>query len=202
MFDLTVCFAHAIVDYLLRKCTFELKCRLHSTTKAAACFHAFASEQIKLNSGCIVTLQPGNPGAQCLSRRSIALHVIHLKGQYMNINKCVDKAYEGKGFTELAGAPIDALQGVSAKNAAMLKAAFNVATVREFANLKFVKWAGAIVNLADEVETEEDKAKETLLDDALEMSFPSSDPISVSSGITRIEVAPEMVSAQTDHQNS
>lgn len=45
-------------------------------------------------------------------------------------------------------------------------------------------------------------AKESLLDDALEMSFPSSDPISVDSGITRIEVAPEMVDAGTDHQNS
>src|ERR1035437_9558575 len=53
-----------------------------------------------------------------------------------------------------------------------------------------------------EVETEKDKAKETLLDDAIEMTFPSSDPISVASGITRIEVAPEMVAARTDHQNS
>lgn len=47
-----------------------------------------------------------------------------------------------------------------------------------------------------------ENAKETLLDDALEMSFPSSDPISVNSGITRIEVAPEMVDAGADHQNS
>jgi len=45
-------------------------------------------------------------------------------------------------------------------------------------------------------------AKETLLDDALEMSFPSSDPISVNSGITRIEVAPDMVDQSVDHQNS
>lgn len=45
-------------------------------------------------------------------------------------------------------------------------------------------------------------AKESLLDDAIEMSFPSSDPVSVSSGITRIEVAPDMVVARTDHQNS
>ena len=45
-------------------------------------------------------------------------------------------------------------------------------------------------------------AKETLLDDAVEMTFPASDPISVDSGITRIEVAPEKVDASTDHQNA
>lgn len=120
----------------------------------------------------------------------------------MNINKCVDKAYEDKNFNQLSGAPIDALQGVSAKNAALLKQAFNITTIRELANLKFVKWATAITALADEDETVEDKAKETLLDDAIEMTFPSSDPISVSSGITRIEVAPDMAAARTDHQNS
>ena len=120
----------------------------------------------------------------------------------MNIDQCVDQAYAGKSFSELAAAPINALQGISATDAAILKETFNISTIREFADLKFVKLATAIVNLADEVETAEDKAKETLLDDALEMSFPSSDPISVSSGITRIEVAPEMVAAQTDHQNS
>jgi len=63
---------------------------------------------------------------------------------------------------------------------------------------------GSRIELA--VEPSEKKAKEnakaTLLDDALEMSFPSSDPISVNSGITRIEVAPEMVDAGVDHQNS
>lgn len=120
----------------------------------------------------------------------------------MNINKCVDKAYEDKSFNQLADAPIDALQGVSATHAALLKNAFNITTIREFANLKFVKWATAITALADESETGEEKAKEALLDDAIEMTFPSSDPISVSSGITRIEVAPEMVAARTDHQNS
>jgi hypothetical protein len=125
-----------------------------------------------------------------------------LKRPYMNINKCVDKAYEDKSFNELADAPINALKNVSAKDAELLKEAFNITTIREFANLKFVKWATAIAVLADEAETEQDKAKETLLDEALEMSFPSSDPISVSSGITRIEVAPDMVDAQTDHQNS
>jgi hypothetical protein len=121
----------------------------------------------------------------------------------MNISKIVDKAYENKSFRQLADAPVSALRGVSSKDAEALKKAFNVQSVRDLANLEFIRWASAITTLADEeVETEEEKAKETLLDDAVEMSFPASDPISVSSGITRIEVAPDMVLAQTDHQNS
>lgn len=47
---------------------------------------------------------------------------------------------------------------------------------------------------------EADSAKEALLDDAVEMTFPASDPISVNSGITRIEVAPDKVDAHGDHQ--
>lgn len=120
----------------------------------------------------------------------------------MNINRYVDKAYEQMSFDELVDAPIDALQGVNAKDAELLKQAFNVTTIREFANLKFVKWATAIAALATEVSAAKDKAQEALLDDAIEMTFPSSDPVSVDSGITRIEVAPDMVAARTDHQNS
>lgn len=120
----------------------------------------------------------------------------------MNINICLDKSYENKSFKELADAPLDALQGLSKENAAALKEIFNVSTIRDFSQLKFVKWATAIATLADEVEIEKEKVEEILLDDALEMSFPSSDPISVNSGITRIEVVPEMVDAKTDHQNS
>ncbi|CAN5459064.1 hypothetical protein BH11PSE11_BH11PSE11_03450 [soil metagenome] len=121
----------------------------------------------------------------------------------MNISQVVDKAYQSKSFKEIAAAPVNALQGVSEKDAAALKTAFGVETVRDLACLKFTKWASAIITLAeDEEESVEEKAKETLLDDAIEMSFPSSDPISVSSGITRIEKAPEKVPAKEDHQNS
>jgi hypothetical protein len=70
----------------------------------------------------------------------------------MNINKAVDKAYEGKSFKELADAPVDALQGVSAKDAEALKAAFGVKTIRDLANLKYAKWARAIAILADHEE--------------------------------------------------
>jgi hypothetical protein len=120
----------------------------------------------------------------------------------MNINRCVDKAYEGKSFNELANAPIDALEGIGPKDAALLKNAFNVSTIRDLANLKFVKWATAIATLADEDDSDRNKTQETLLDDAIEMTFPSSDPISIAPNITRVEVSPDMVDARTDHQNS
>ncbi|NIA52773.1 hypothetical protein HAV22_03790 [Massilia sp. TW-1] len=53
-----------------------------------------------------------------------------------------------------------------------------------------------------ETEPREAVAKETLLDDAVEMTFPASDPVSVTSSITRIEVPPEKVDASSDHQNA
>ncbi len=67
----------------------------------------------------------------------------------MNINKALDKAYEGKSLKEIARAPVSALQGVSQGDAVKLKEAFGVDTVRELANLKYVRWAQAIVALAD-----------------------------------------------------
>ena len=67
----------------------------------------------------------------------------------MNINKAVDKAYEGKSLKELADAPVSALQGLSEGDAKLLAEAFNVKTVKDLANLKYVKWAQAIVALAD-----------------------------------------------------
>jgi ABC-type amino acid transport substrate-binding protein len=66
----------------------------------------------------------------------------------MNINKALDKAYEGKSFKDLANAPVAALQGVSDNDAKLLKEAFNVSTISDLANLKYVKWAQAIVALA------------------------------------------------------
>ncbi len=67
----------------------------------------------------------------------------------MNINKAVDKKYESMSLKEIANAPVDALQGVSEGDAKLLAEAFNVKTVKDLANLKYVKWAQAIVNLAD-----------------------------------------------------
>ena len=57
----------------------------------------------------------------------------------------VDKAYETKSLSEIGDAPVDAIQGVSAGDAEKLKSAFNVKTVKDLANLKFAKWAQAIL---------------------------------------------------------
>jgi len=67
----------------------------------------------------------------------------------MNIKKAVDKAYEEKSLKELVNAPVDALQGLSAGDAKLLYDAFKVKTVGDLANLKYVRWAQAIVALAD-----------------------------------------------------
>jgi hypothetical protein len=121
-------------------------------------------------------------------------------GKIMNLNTLVDKSYEFASFKDIADAPLVALQGLSQADAATLKTIFNINSIRELAQLKFVKWASAITIIADEEIKEKLRMAEILLDDALEMSFPSSDPISVSSGMTRIEVQPDMVDAKTDHQ--
>ena len=119
----------------------------------------------------------------------------------MNIDKIVDKKFCSLNFRDLCNAPVEALSGVSAKDAKALNQAFGITTIGQLADLKFVKWASAIRTLADEeCDTEEQLAKESLLDDAVEMTFPASDPISVDAGITRIEVAPEKVDAHIDHQ--
>ena len=71
----------------------------------------------------------------------------------MNINNAVDKAYEDKSLTELADAPIAALQGISERQAKLLQEAFRIRTIRQLANLKYIRRAQAIVALAA---TEED----------------------------------------------
>ena len=65
-----------------------------------------------------------------------------------DITKFVDKAHESKDFAELAELPIDALQGVSAGDAERIQQAFNIRTVRQLAEHKFVRAAQAITMLA------------------------------------------------------
>jgi hypothetical protein len=67
----------------------------------------------------------------------------------MNIGKALMKEYESKSFKEIAAAPVTAIAGVSQGDAEHLKAAFGVKTVSDLANLKYVKWAQAIVALAE-----------------------------------------------------
>ena len=65
-----------------------------------------------------------------------------------DVSKFLDKSYEGKEFSELADAPVDALEGVSEGDAEHLREAFNIKTVRDLAENKFVLRAQAIAHLS------------------------------------------------------
>jgi len=65
-----------------------------------------------------------------------------------DMSKHLDKAFESKSFEELADAPVDALEGVSKTDAELLLKAFNIHTMRDLAESKFVLRAQASVNLA------------------------------------------------------
>jgi hypothetical protein len=120
----------------------------------------------------------------------------------MNINTIVTEQFQGKSLRELVDAPLTALNGIGEKEASALQEAFGVTTIRQLAQLKIVSHAVAIEMMASAEHPASGGAAETLLDEAVEMTFPASDPISVDSGITRIEVAPEKVEASRDHQGA
>lgn len=65
-----------------------------------------------------------------------------------DISRYLDRAYEGKEFVELADSPVDALEGVSASDAEHLQEAFNIRTIRDLAESKYVLRAQAVVNLS------------------------------------------------------
>lgn len=67
----------------------------------------------------------------------------------MNIEKAILKEYANKSIKEIADAPVWAIKGVSQSDAVDLEKAFGIKTVRDFANLKYVKWAQAIVALSE-----------------------------------------------------
>lgn len=121
----------------------------------------------------------------------------------MNITTIVNEAFHGKSPRELMDCPLTAMNGVGEKEAKALQDAFGVTTVGQLARLEVVANAVAINMMAGAgSQAQGDAAKETLLDEAVEMTFPASDPISVDSGITRIEVAPDKVDAARDHQGA
>ena len=65
-----------------------------------------------------------------------------------NLAKLLDKQYEEMDFAELAAAPVDALSGVSAADAAALTQAFNVRTIGDLGRNKYIVAAVAIAALA------------------------------------------------------
>ncbi len=65
----------------------------------------------------------------------------------MNLNKALDKAYEGKSLKELQEAPVSALSGVSDADAAKLAEAFGIQTIRDLGTNKYFLRAQAIAAL-------------------------------------------------------
>ena len=65
-----------------------------------------------------------------------------------DVSQFFDKDYEQKEFNDLADAPVEAIQGLSEGDAEKLKEAFNVKTVRDLAENKFVRVAQAVVALS------------------------------------------------------
>jgi hypothetical protein len=65
-----------------------------------------------------------------------------------DLNKLLDKAYEGKDIHDVLGAPVSALAGVTDADAELLQKAFNVKTVADLGGNKFFRAASALVDLA------------------------------------------------------
>lgn len=64
----------------------------------------------------------------------------------------LDKAFEEKNAAELVKAPIDALQGVSAGDAARMKEAFGIDNIGEMAALRYYQRAKIILKKAQETQ--------------------------------------------------
>jgi len=64
-----------------------------------------------------------------------------------NVNKCVDKAHEGKTLSEIIKLPPSALQGLAPKADASF-AEYNIKTIKDLANWKYFAVAAAIAELA------------------------------------------------------
>jgi hypothetical protein len=66
----------------------------------------------------------------------------------VNLDAVLDKAYESASVGELANAPVSALSGVSESDGEALQKAFNIKTIGDLADHKFVKAAQAITELS------------------------------------------------------
>jgi hypothetical protein len=66
-----------------------------------------------------------------------------------NLDKVLDKQYEGMSLAELVNAPVAALAGVSDGDAELLQQAFNIKTIGDLGRNKFFRVAASLVDLAD-----------------------------------------------------
>lgn len=66
-----------------------------------------------------------------------------------DLAKLLDREYEDKTLDEIIKAPVEALAGVSAEDAELLKKAFHIKTVGDLGRNKFFRAATALVDLTD-----------------------------------------------------
>ncbi|GLY96428.1 hypothetical protein [Actinoplanes sp. NBRC 103695] len=66
----------------------------------------------------------------------------------VNLDAVLDKAYESSSPKELADAPVSALSGVSEADGEALLKAFNIKTISDLADNKYIKAAQAIAELS------------------------------------------------------
>jgi hypothetical protein len=66
-----------------------------------------------------------------------------------NLDKLLDKQYEGKSLDELIDAPVAAIAGISEGDGKLLKDAFNIKTIGDLGRNKFFRIAAALVDLAE-----------------------------------------------------
>lgn len=68
----------------------------------------------------------------------------------VELDKALDKAYEGMSLGDLLNAPVAALAGVSEGDAEHLAAAFGIRTVRDLGTNKYFALANALVALGSQ----------------------------------------------------
>ncbi len=66
----------------------------------------------------------------------------------VNLDKALDKAWEGASLADILDAPVSALAGVTDADAEHLAAAFGIRTVRDLGSNKYFAVAGVLVALS------------------------------------------------------
>ncbi|WP_328301490.1 hypothetical protein OG389_29495 [Streptomyces sp. NBC_00435] len=65
----------------------------------------------------------------------------------IELDKVLDMAWADKPLAEVLAAPVAALKGVTDRDGELLLEAFGVKTVADFGQLKYARWAQALVAL-------------------------------------------------------
>ena len=61
----------------------------------------------------------------------------------------LDKKFRDKSWSDVARAPISAINGVSEEDGVYLQRAFNIKTIQDLAENKFIRVAQTIISLAE-----------------------------------------------------